>query len=166
MHHPDSLVELKHIQLELSHNRTRNMRHFVDQYYCYKHGYVTRTGSPKWDLIFFNENEFMSTEARAILGSSTKITNALKDQVVKEHVVPLNIIIKELVKRFNNGMTSLDEIASCIDKHLIFATISKEEDKRLREHKLQSKMPEGYYLSQHPLFNNKFARYEVAGITK
>ena len=38
-------IELKHVLLELISNRGQHLRHFVDQYFCYKHGYVKRTGT-------------------------------------------------------------------------------------------------------------------------
>ena len=162
----DSLMELRHIQFELENrrDRPRHMRHFVDQYYCYKKGYVTKTGSPNWDMIFFNENEFLSADARVLFNSEVKVTAELKKQVRKEHVIPLNIIIRELVKNYENGKKSVEDIASIIDELLIFATITKAEDSKLRENNLNASMPEGYYNPGDPLYMDRFARYKVANI--
>lgn len=52
---PNALIELKHIQLELSHSRTQHIRHFIDQYFCYSKGYISRNGRANWGAIFFKE---------------------------------------------------------------------------------------------------------------
>jgi hypothetical protein len=146
-------IELKHIQIELINNRARHMRHFIDQYFCYKNGYVTRTGRAKWADIFWNER--VSVMARK---------ETLKKNVVKEHVIPLHCITQELVAQFQSNVMSLEEIAHFLDEKIIFATITKQEDKRLRDAKLNSSMPEGYKQQGHPLYQDSFARYKVAGI--
>ena len=43
-------IELQHIQLELHNNRSQHLRHFIDQYYCYKNGYVSKNGKAKWEI--------------------------------------------------------------------------------------------------------------------
>jgi len=44
MNSKNAEVELKHIQIELENDRTQHMRHFVDQYYCYKNNFVNSNG--------------------------------------------------------------------------------------------------------------------------
>ena len=54
-------IELEHIRLELIHRRTKNvnvinhLRHFVDQWFCYKHGYITNGNRAAWGKIIFKE---------------------------------------------------------------------------------------------------------------
>lgn len=48
-------VELKHIQLELENNRTNHFRSFIDQYFCFKNGYVRKSGTADWEGIVWNE---------------------------------------------------------------------------------------------------------------
>jgi len=146
-------IELQHIQLELINNRARHMRHFIDQYFCYKNGYVTRTGSPKWADIFWNEHV-------SVLGRK----ETLRKNVVKEHVIPLDCITRELTDQFQKNEMSLEEIAAFLDEKVTFATITKEEDKRLRDAKLNKKMPNGYKQNGHPLYGDPFARYKTVGI--
>ena len=146
-------IELKHIQIELINFRYQHLRHFVDQYFCYKHGYVKKTGTADWEGIVWNET--VSLEA--------KLENNRKN-VVKEHVIPLKRITQELVQLAESNITSLKDIAECLDKLVVFATITKEEDKRLRDQKLNSKMPAGYDLEGDPLYKDPYARYKVTGI--
>ena len=146
-------IELKHIQLELNNNRTQHLRHFIDQYFCYKHGYVNKSGKAKWDDIFWNETV-------SIAASKTRT----KGDVVKEHVVPLKHITSELVKLVKPEGVSLVEIADCLDELLHFATITKEEDKLLRQAKLHSRMPDEYFQKNSALYKDVFARYKIVNI--
>lgn len=147
--------QLRHIQLEINDDSYQHLRHFVDQYFCYTKGYVRKTGSPNWDAIVWKE--YVSLAAK-------EETN--RKEVVKEHVVPLKRITEELrklaiKKEFD---VNIEEIKAILDELLIFATITKEEDKRLRSLGLTSKMPEEYDLTGSEIYNNHFARYVVAGI--
>ena len=58
----------------------------------------------------------------------------------------------------------LETIKSCIDGLLLFATITKEEDRRLRELKLTSSMPKEYDDPKHDLYLNPYSRYVIARI--
>ncbi len=146
-------LELKHIQIELENNRYQHLRHFVDQYFCYKNGYVKKTGTANWEGIVWNEN----------VSLNAKSENNRK-KVVKEHVIPLKRITQELEKLVESKKTKLEEIAECLDRLVVFATITKDEDKRLREAKLHSKMPSAYDQVGHELYKDPFARYKVVGI--
>ncbi|MFT6908475.1 MAG: hypothetical protein ACJAS1_005177 [Oleiphilaceae bacterium] len=148
-------IELRHIKLELDNNRFQHLRHFVDQYYCYKNGYIKRTGTADWEKIVWGENE-------AISEGATKTQD--RKLVVKEHIVPLKRITEELKKLVVNSTTEIHHIQECIEKYLFYATISKEEDKKLRNLKLTSKMPDEFDDSSHELFQDIYARYKLAGI--
>lgn len=148
-------IELKHIKLEIDHGRHRHMRHFVDQYYCYKKGYVNSSGNPDWEKILWNSGEIVSKSAQE---------ETDRKNVVKEHVVPLKRIVTELMKLSKGGPVSITDIEECIGEYLVFATITKSEDKKLRERGLTSKMPSEFDDPSSQLFQDKFARYKVAGI--
>ncbi len=147
-------IELQHIELELRNNRTQHLRHFVDQYYCYKNNHVKRSGRANWEGMVWKG--FVSVEA-------AKISN--RKEVVKEHVVPLREITKILLDRSKLNDFSLQTIAEALDDYVTFATITKDEDKLLRAKKLTCKMPDGFWQAGHPLFEDKFARYKAVGIT-
>jgi hypothetical protein len=146
-------IELKHIQIELENGRYQHMRHFVDQYFCYKNDYVKKTGTANWESIVWNET----------VSLKAKVEEDRK-KVVKEHVVPLKRITQELAKLAESKNTSLISIAKCLDKLTVFGTITKEEDKLLRDNRLHSSMPEEYDLKDHALYKNPHARYIVSGI--
>ena len=150
----NALIELQHIELELRNNRTQHLRHFVDQYYCYKHNHVNRNGKANWEGMVWKG--FVSAEA-------SKISD--RKDVVKEHVIPLKVITKILLDHSIHDDFSLESIARILDTYLIFATISQREDKLLRDAKLTSKMPCGFWEQGHALYNDLFARYKNVGIS-
>lgn len=146
-------IELKHIQIELENGRFQHLRHFVDQYFCYKNGYVKKTGTADWEGIVWNET--VSVKAK-------KERN--RKNVVKEHLIPLKRITEELKKLSKSGKISLKDIGQCLNDYVTFATITKEEDKLLRENKLHSKMPPEYDLIGHQYYKDPYARYKIIGI--
>jgi len=146
-------LELQHIELELRNERAQHLRHFVDQYYCYKHGFVNRNGHANWEAIVWKG--LVSVEARG-LGDRKK--------VVKEHVVPLKVVRGLLIELATTGNLSCTSIASLLDLHVRFATISKREDQLLRRAGLTSKMPEGFRAVGHPLYGDPLARYRALNI--
>lgn len=146
-------IEIEHIKLELINNRSENFRHFVDQYYCYKNNYLTSKGRPAWNKIYWS----------GIVSVKASLTKD-KKEVVKEHVVPLKVITDLLISDSEKYEISSSHIKSVLDKYLIFATITKEEDAILRMEKLTSKMPDVFYHKDHYLYDDLFARYKVAGI--
>jgi len=150
----NAIIELKHIELELRNSRTQHFRHFIDQYYCYKHNHVKASGKANWEGMVWKG--FVSIEA-------SKISN--RKDVVKEHVIPLKVITKILLEHSRNSEFSTESIAKILDTYLIFATISQREDKLLRDAKLTSAMPVGFWEQGHALHNDPFARYKEVGIS-
>jgi len=146
-------IELRHIQLELENGRFQHFRSFVDQYYCYKHGYINRNGKAKWSDLFWKE----------IVSKNAQKTND-KKKVIKEHVIPLRVITDKLAQLAKDGTPSIPAIQEVLDKYTIFATITKDEDQRLRDAKLNSKMPNAFYDEKDPLYDDPFARYKAVNI--
>jgi hypothetical protein len=70
-------IELAHIKLELENGRTQHFRSFVDQYYCYEHGYVNRNGKAKWDDIFLKEIVSDEATIKGVRALSIKGVRAL-----------------------------------------------------------------------------------------
>ena len=143
-------IELKHIQIELQNNRLEHLRHFVDQYYCYKNGFVKRTGKADWNGVLWKG--IVSAAARS---------QADPQLIVKEHVVPLKVI-SQLLRELQNY--SLDEIKKVLDKYTLFGTITKVEDSQLRAAGLTSAMPEGFFEPGHKYHDVLLARYQHVGI--
>ena len=153
MNSKNAEIELKHIQIELENNRTQHMRHFIDQYYCYKNNFVNSNGKACWDKLLWKG--YVSVNAQ---------NETDRKKVVKEHVVPLKVIVSKLKELSESNQTSLEAIERCINKYLIFATVTKSEDELLRKAKLSSTMPFGFYDEGHELYEDNFARYKIAGI--
>jgi hypothetical protein len=146
-------IELHHILLELMHGRKQHMRHFIDQYYCYEHQLVNKNGKAKWDLIFWRG--YVSEEAN-------RLESRNKDFVVKEHVVPMKVIVDELA-RIPVSDLSVQRIKHVLDSLIVFATITKEEDARLSANGLKSAMP-SLHQNFEELCKMRFERYEKVGI--
>lgn len=148
----NEIIELKHIELEIKNNRTNHFRHFVDQYFCYKNNYVTKSGKASWSKIPWNE--YVSIDADK--------TRNKKLVVEKEHIVPLKFIESKLLELGKEA--SIESIKELLDTYLNFATITKIEDQKLNERGLRSKMPNEFYDPKHELFGDLFARYKITGI--
>jgi hypothetical protein len=146
-------LELRHIQLELEHNRFEHMRHFIDQYYCYRKGITKRTGRAKWESIVWTG--VVSVAARAKYPD--------RQAVVKEHAVPLKEIISMLRLLAAERRTSLEDIAELLTQFTVFGTITREEDAKLRASGLVSAMPEGFYVPGHAYYYDPLARYRHIG---
>ena len=160
-------IELEHIRIELIHRRTEkvnvinHLRHFVDQWFCYKHGYITNGNRAAWGKIIFKEyvsegvlkllEKYTEAELLSMKGNNRLI-------VEKEHIMPLNRITKKLLELPKNP--SIEEIENILLENVKYATITKEEDKLL----IKQDMPSEYFDSNHQLFNDFFARYKSVGL--
>tara|TARA_R110000787_G_scaffold58218_1_gene132707 strand:+ start:435 stop:1010 length:576 start_codon:yes stop_codon:yes gene_type:complete len=146
-------LELEHIMLEIRSRRGRHLRHFVDQYFCYKHGYVRSSGTPNWDGIIFNEYVSKSADEMHLAHGHVEVT--------RDHIVPLNRIRLELLQLENPCEHSVELL---LGRQLQFATITREEDARLNYLGLKQTMPLEYDEKDNPLFQDIFARYRKADI--
>ena len=160
-------IELEHIRLEIIHRRTKNgtvinhFRHFVDQWFCYKYGYITNGNRAAWGKIIFKE--YVSEGVLKLLEKYTEedlLSMKGKNRLIveKEHIMPLNRITKKLLELPTNP--SIEEIETVLTENVKYATITKEEDKLL----FKQDMPSEFFNSNHELFNDFFARYKSAGI--
>lgn len=160
-------IELEHIRLELIYRRTKNvnvinhLRHFVDQWFCYKHGYITNGNRAAWGKIIFKQ--YVSEGVLKLLEKYTEVdllSMKGKDRLIveKEHIMPLNRITKKLLELPTSP--SIEEIETILMENVKYATITKEEDKLL----IKQDMPSEYFNSNHELYNDFFARYKSVGI--
>jgi hypothetical protein len=160
-------IELEHIKLELIHRRTKNvnvinhLRHFVDQWFCYKYGYITNGNRAAWGKIIFKE--YVSEGVLKLLEKYTEedlLRMKGKNRLIveKEHIMPLNRITKKLLELPANP--SIEQIEFILIENVKYATITKEEDKLL----LKQDMPAEYFDSNHELHNDFFARYKSVGV--
>ena len=160
-------IELEHIKIELLYRRSKNtkvlnhLRHFIDQWYCYKFGYVTSGNRAAWGKIIFKEyisegvvkllEKYSEEELLQMKGENRLIVD-------KEHIMPLNRITKKLLELPENP--SIEEIESILLENVKYATITKAEDRLLSK----QDMPSEYFDANHILFNDLFARYKSINI--
>lgn len=157
--HPRSAeLELRHIQLELESGfRARHMRHFIDQYYCYWRGYVTASGRPRWNDVRWRG--YVSVAAAASLDTPRE----LRPRVVRDHLVPLTVIISKL-QTLPRPVT-LQDIRDVLRTYTHFGTILQSEDRELRRAGLRSTMPEAFDLAANVTDPDVFlVRYAAVGI--
>jgi hypothetical protein len=146
-------IELEHIAVELRNGRGQHLRHFIDQYYCYKLDIVTRGGRADWERLM--EVGVMSKAAAVELD---------RKKLVKEHVVPLSFIRSRLLEKTAQGEPTHESIAKVIDQYFVIGTITKIEDAKLRSLKLHSSMPSDFKNPTSPMCGDLFSRYRAAGI--
>ncbi len=147
-----SEIEIQHILIELKNSRTQHMRHFIDQYYCYQNGYITNNKAD-WKKIFWSK--YVSEGAQQL---QTRDSSS----VIKEHVVPLKIIVK-ILDRLPKDNLDPTQIKTILNRLVVFATITKQEDALLSKSGLKSKMPfkdESF----ESVSSDLFARYNHVGI--
>lgn len=151
----NAALELRLLELELRNRTPQHLRHFIDQYYCYKHGIVNRNGGARWESLVGLGH--VSIEGRGLINDRKKI--------VKEHMVPIKVISELLLELKAVGELSCETIAALLDKYVHFATISKREDKLLQAAGLKSKMPEGFWIEGHEYYRCPKSRYKEVNIT-
>lgn len=84
--------------------------------------------------------------------------------VVKEHLVPVNVIMKELLS-IDLSLNNLTEhIENYLERSLTIVIITRKEDELLNKSGLQRSMPECYFDNQSDLYLDRWARYKCTGI--
>ena len=76
----------------------------------------------------------------------------------------MKVVTQKLEDLAKDKNPTIDEIEQILIDNIKFATITKVEDKMLRNAGLSQKMPEEYYDINNELYNNPFARYEKIGL--
>ncbi len=93
---------------------------------------------------------FVSTAAARTLGGITR------ERLMKDHAIPV-AVLRDMLFEMQPG--SSGELREIMLKHYRFGIISYDEDRRLNEAGLRSRMPHGRQRGDSP-----FARYQSAGI--
>ena len=133
--------------------KTEEVRLNIDAIFCYKNGYVNKYNKIKFDAAIGKEwvSEAFSPEKK----------------FRKEHIVPIRVIAEKL---FDLGPNPLvQQVIDVVLENYQLAHILVEEDKRLNDKNapygnLQYRMPDEYYDPSSELYQDKLARYKVAGI--
>jgi hypothetical protein len=90
------------------------------------------------------------------LQSQAKSKHELKGLIIYEHVIPISVLNDHI---FNMENPTCDSIQEFLLEFSVTAYIASCENIRLKENKLNEKMPKGT-----TIFSNKFARYDMVGI--
>lgn len=91
------------------------------------------------------------------LYQSDEAKGKTKKEVIRDHVVPHKIVMEMLLSL---DKLSKDSAWEVIEKYYKICSVTREEDRKLNEADLKSKMPEGWCKNE----GDPFARYEKVGI--
>ena len=100
-------------------------------------------------------SEFFGKYAGCPWWSAEALKEPKEKNKIHEHVIPKKVLIDTL---FSMKNFTAKEIHTYLEKHCIGVVVTKDEDKRLRDLKLGSKMPDDWDGS------DIWARYRLAGI--
>ena len=81
-----------------------------------------------------------------------------KELVTRDHVIPHVISLEKLLAL---NPVSIEGITEIIERYYMICTITREENQKLNDAGLKSKMPEGW---KDVGLNDRFARYDQVGI--
>jgi hypothetical protein len=157
----NAMVELQIIQIELANNRDYHFRHTVDQWFAYTNGYVTSSGKEATNKI--KGCEYVTAEYEKVVKNKPWSSKGKESDyiVAKEHVVPLKVLRDGLQELEDQSLISIEEY---LTENVIFATITKEEDAKLRDAGCNDRMPPEFYDKNHEWYKDPFARYKKVGI--
>ncbi len=144
---PDIDIEFQHILLEIRLQRWAMLERFLFSYFCFKHGYLSKSGKPDWQ------------QARECCRRSSSVTNTKHAEL--EPVVPLVAIIGELKRTSKQSKPNEEQLREILDSLLDYVVISKEEKQRLDQLGLSHQMPKNWYQAEEKASN---ARFELANI--
>ncbi|CEO40872.1 hypothetical protein [Photobacterium kishitanii] len=147
-------IELQHIYLEVYSERYCHLRTFLESYYCYQHGLVTKQGKPDWIQIF-------DAGKRTVAASQIKERKLL----VREMVMPLSVITGHFKALVRDDEATIESIQAIIDNCLEYIIMTREEYNVVAQAGLKETMPASYYQPSHKDYRCITARFEAAGIT-
>ncbi|MEC6823694.1 hypothetical protein VXS02_09655 [Photobacterium piscicola] len=147
-------LELQHIYLEVYSERYSHLRTFLESYYCYQHGLVTKQGKPDWIQIFN-------------IGKRTVAAHHIQERklLVREMIMPLSVLTGYLKTLVRDDEATIDNIKTIIDEHLEYVIMTREEYNTLVDAGLKESMPAGYYQASEASYRCINARFDVVGIT-
>ncbi|SKA15690.1 hypothetical protein [Photobacterium toruni] len=146
--------ELQHIYLEVYSERYSHLRTFLESYYCYQHGLVTKQGKPDWIQIF-------------TIGKRTVAAHHIQERklLVREMMMPLSVITGYLKALVRDDEATIENIQAVIDDHLEYVLMTRAEYNALVQAGLKEAMPASYYQPLHDDYHCINARFDAAGIT-
>ena len=147
-------LELQHIYLEVYAERYSHLRTFLESYYCYQHGLVTKQGKPDWIQIFN-------------VGKRTIAAHKIQERklLVREMMLPLSVIMGHFKTLVRDDEATIENIKMIIDEHLEYVIMTREEYNALVKAGLKETMPIGYYQATDAHYCCISARFDVVGIT-
>ena len=154
IHGFNASLELQHIYLEVYAERYSHLRTFLESYYCYQHGLVTKQGKPDWIQIFN-------------VGKRTIAAHKIQERklLVREMMLPLSVIMGHFKTLVRDDEATIENIKMIIDEHLEYVIMTREEYNALVKAGLKETMPIGYYQATDARYCCINARFDVVGIT-
>ncbi|MEJ2764774.1 hypothetical protein VV869_12525 [Photobacterium sp. MCCC 1A19761] len=146
-------LELQHIYLETSAERFQYLELYLEGYYCYRHQCVTRQGKPDWTQIF--------TQAKRSTAASQV---ADRKQLVRLFRLPLSVLTGKLKTLVRDEELTLDRLEQCLDEHLDYVILTRQEWQQLKTAGFENRMPVDYYRPDSASYQQVMSRFQTLGI--
>lgn len=92
------------------------------------------------------------------MGCIERLKSGIDFKVIREHPVPVDVVINKLIDLKSNGHLTLEAATEIISKYVHICVVTRDEDKMLRDAHLNNRMPADWD------GENIWARYEAVGI--
>ena len=143
-------LELQHIYLEVQAERFHHLRVFMEDYFCFQHGYVTEKGVCDW---------------RKMLPDLPKSRMVIHNMDAKrEWLIPCSVIIGLFKVLVRDEYANKENIQAILDCYVGFVLISEQEQQRLKQKGWQSAMPISFYQPKSSDFQCAFSRFSALKI--
>ncbi|MCG3865986.1 hypothetical protein I3259_17960 [Photobacterium sp. Ph5] len=147
-------LELQHIYIEVQAERYHHLKAFIEAYYCFTHGALTKQDKPDWEAIF--DVGIRTTKAEEIMD---------RKLLVRDMLVPLSVLIGYMKVMVRDDVLTIEGLRNLLNEQLKYVVMTREEYADLSKQGLRDAMPISFYQRENKHYKQVSARYDVAGIT-
>ncbi len=147
-------LELQHIYLEVYAERYHHLKAFIEAYYCFTHGAVTKNDKPDWEAIF--DTGLRTTQSCGVMD---------RKLLVRDMLVPFSVLVGMMKVMVRDDDLTIDGLRQLLDEKLQYVILKRVEYSRLVKQGLKEAMPAGFYQTHSHYYQQNTARYDVADIT-
>lgn len=153
-HSYDADLELQHIYIEVHAERYHHLKAFIEAYYCFTNGAVTKQDKPDWQAIF---------DVGIRTANAAKIMD--RKLLIRDMLVPLSVLIGYMKAMVRDDVLTIEGLRNLLNEQLKYVVMTREEYAYLSKQGLRDAMPISFYQREHKHYKQVSARYDVAGIT-
>ena len=147
-------LELQHIYLEVYAERYHHLKSFIEAYYCFTHGAVTKNDKPDWEAIF--DTGIRTTQSQGVVD---------RKLLVRDMLVPFSVLVGMMKTMVRDDDLTIEGLRQLLDEKLKYVVLTRIEHSILDKQGLKDAMPASFYQTNSHYYQRNTARYDVAGIT-